>query len=66
MRRTTTGGAAPAWLVAAVAALLPLASTAQPAPGADAAPGLLHPMFSDHGVLQRDRPIRVYGIAPAG
>jgi sialate O-acetylesterase len=27
---------------------------------------LLHPMFQDHGVLQRDAPIPVYGDAPAG
>ena len=24
-------------------------------------PQLLHPMFQDHAVLQRDRPIRLYG-----
>jgi len=27
---------------------------------------LLHPMFQDHGVLQRDRPIAVWGDATAG
>jgi len=27
---------------------------------------LLHPMFQDHGVLQRDRPIAVWGDAAAG
>ncbi|WP_442678598.1 sialate O-acetylesterase [Sphingomonas sp. ASY06-1R] len=27
---------------------------------------LLHPMFQDHGVLQRDAPIPIYGAAPAG
>ena len=27
---------------------------------------LLHPMFADHAVLQRDQPIRIYGSAPAG
>lgn len=32
---------------------------------AGAAP-LLHPMFQDHAVLQRDQPIRVYGQAPRG
>ncbi|HVV28442.1 MAG TPA: sialate O-acetylesterase [Rhizomicrobium sp.] len=26
----------------------------------------LHPMFQDHAVLQRDRPIAVYGDAPSG
>jgi len=29
-------------------------------------PPLLHPMFQDHGVLQRDRTIIVWGDAPAG
>lgn len=36
---------------------------AQPAP---AGPQLLHPMFQDHAVLQRDRPIRIYGEAEPG
>jgi len=35
----------------------------QPAP---AGPQLLHPMFQDHAVLQRDRPIRIYGEAEPG
>jgi sialate O-acetylesterase len=43
---------------AAFAALL-LAS------GAEAAP-TLHPLFSDHAVLQRDRPIRLWGKADPG
>ena len=30
------------------------------------APPLLHPMFQDHAVLQRDRPIAVWGDAAAG
>jgi sialate O-acetylesterase len=34
----------------------------QPAPP----PGLLHPMFQDHAVLQRGQPIKVYGNAAAG
>ena len=34
----------------------------QPAPP----PGLLHPMFQDHAVLQRGQPIRIYGNASAG
>jgi sialate O-acetylesterase len=29
-------------------------------------PSLLHPMFQDHGVLQRERPIPVYGSAAPG
>ena len=28
--------------------------------------GLLHAMFQDHAVLQRDRPIRVWGHAAPG
>ena len=36
---------------------------AQPAP---AGPQLLHPMFQDHAVLQRDRPISIYGEAEPG
>ena len=35
----------------------------QPAP---AGPQLLHPLFQDHAVLQRDRPIRIYGEAEPG
>src|ERR1700760_406488 len=35
-------------------------------PQAAPPPGLLHPMFQDHAVLQRDQPIRVYGNAAAG
>ena len=34
---------------------------AQQQPLPPAAPQLLHPMFQDHAVLQRDRPIKVYG-----
>lgn len=46
------------------AALLPMAIAA---PGwAQTAPPLLHPMFQDHGVLQRDRPIAVWGDAQPG
>jgi len=37
------------------------------APGARAqSPGLMHALFQDHAVLQRDRPIHVWGQAPAG
>jgi sialate O-acetylesterase len=38
---------------------------AAPASAQDGPP-LLHPMFQDHAVLQRDRPIAVWGDAPAG
>ena len=34
---------------------------AQQAQQVPAGPQLLHPMFQDHAVLQRDRPIKVYG-----
>jgi len=43
---------------AALTAFL-LAGAAQAAP-------VLHPLFSDHGVLQRDRPIRIWGKADPG
>src|SRR5438094_9069538 len=33
---------------------------------AQAAPRLLDPMFADHGVVQRDRPIAVWGEAAPG
>ncbi|RYY24678.1 MAG: 9-O-acetylesterase [Sphingomonadales bacterium] len=33
---------------------------------AQEAPALLHPMFQDHAVLQRDRPIAIWGDAAAG
>lgn len=33
---------------------------------AQESPTLLHPMFQDHGVLQRDRPIPVWGMARPG
>ena len=36
--------------------------TASPA----AAQPLLHPMFADHAVLQRDRPVHIYGAARPG
>ncbi|MDH5832921.1 sialate O-acetylesterase [Luteimonas kalidii] len=43
-----------------------LAAVAAPATAADPTASLLHPMFDDHAVLQRDQPVRVYGVAPAG
>lgn len=52
------------WMRAA--ALLPMAITAPALAQAPATQPLLHPMFQDHGVLQRDRPIAVWGDAPAG
>ncbi|WP_052772954.1 sialate O-acetylesterase [Luteimonas sp. FCS-9] len=47
-------------LLACLLALAPLAHAQDPA-----AP-LLHPLFQDHAVLQRDRPLRLHGDAPAG
>jgi sialate O-acetylesterase len=38
----------------------------QPLPPETAGPQLLHPMFQDHAVLQRDRPIKVYGETAPG
>ncbi len=42
------------------------AFTASAAQGADTGTTLLHTMFQDHAVLQRDQPIRVFGRAGAG
>ena len=51
--------------VGAVAALLcsagVLAQRPAGPPSAPAGPQLLHPMFQDHAILQRDRPIATYG-----
>lgn len=47
-----------AWLCA-------LAFASAPAPAADSLP-LLHPLFSDHAVVQRGRPIPVWGWAAPG
>ena len=54
--------------VAAALAALALACPARAGAVGAAEPAgpLLHPMFQDHGVLQRDMPVRVYGSAPAG
>ena len=38
----------------------------QPPQPAPAGPQLLHPMFQDHAVLQRDRPINIYGESSPG
>jgi sialate O-acetylesterase len=38
----------------------------QPPQSAPAGPQLLHPMFQDHAVLQRERPIKVYGETAPG
>jgi sialate O-acetylesterase len=46
-------------LASVLAALGPAATSAAQAP-------LLHPLFSEHAVLQRGRPIGVWGSAPAG
>jgi sialate O-acetylesterase len=49
-----------AWVIAAGVAL------ASAAPQSSPSPLLLHPMFQDHAVLQRDRPITVYGDTSPG
>ena len=49
----------------AAATLLLLFSAIAASPSLAAEP-LLHPMFQDHAVLQRDKPIRVWGQAIAG
>ena len=50
---------------ARAAALMVLAWPAVPVAAAETA-GLLHPLFQDHAVLQRDQPIAVWGQARAG
>lgn len=45
--------------LAAVLSMLPACVSAQDAP-------LLHPMFQDHAILQRDRPIPIWGDAAPG
>src|SRR4249920_3436105 len=55
---------------AAVVLILPLllagARAAHPSPQPEPAAPLLHPLFQDHAVLQRDRPIKVYGETAPG
>lgn len=48
-----------------LAVALLLAATFHAASAADTSP-LLHPMFQEHAVLQRDAPLRVYGWATPG
>src|SRR5256885_16093565 len=50
------------FVIALLAAMPGLLFAAVPAEAA----GLLHPMFADHAVLQRDQPIRIYGQARPG
>src|SRR4051812_37024346 len=63
------------WMIVCSAGLAAAASLPQrgqpPAvvqapPPAPARPQLLHPIFDEHAVLQRDRPISVYGETTAG
>ncbi|MDQ1091643.1 sialate O-acetylesterase [Xanthomonas sacchari] len=49
------------WLLAAA-----FVGGATPCMAQQAAPPLLHPLFQDHAVLQRDRPISVWGRAAPG
>lgn len=49
------------WLLAAA-----LAGCATPCMAQHAVPPLLHPLFQDHAVLQRDRPLPVWGHAAPG
>ena len=57
-----------AWTIARGVVLASVASLAQPSALAPTQEGrqLLHPMFQDHAVLQRDRPIAVYGETTPG
>lgn len=54
------------WRRAAWALLALWLGVAAPAGAAEPAAPLLHAMFQDHAVLQRDRPIRVWGRAAPG
>ena len=49
------------WAVAAV-----LLGMATPSLAQESAKTLLHPLFQDHAVLQRDQPIPVWGDADPG
>lgn len=49
------------WLLA-----ITLGCCARPAPAQHAMAPLLHPLFQDHAVLQRDQPVRVWGTAASG
>jgi len=50
----------------ATLALLLSAALLAPMPAAAETPPLLHAMFQDHAVVQRDRPLRVWGHAEPG
>jgi sialate O-acetylesterase len=66
------GGITLAGAVALSAAGQPAPAPQGPPPGfqppqpAPSGPQLLHPMFQDHAVLQRDRPIKIYGETAPG
>lgn len=54
-------------LAPAIAQVTAQATAQAPPPSAPTtAPPLLHALFQDHAVLQRDQPIRVWGHAPPG
>ena len=66
MYRTATLGAAAMLLSLNAIAQQQSPPVFQPPQPAPAGPQLLHPIFQDHAVLQRDQPIAVYGeTAPA-
>ena len=64
-RKPALGVAAMLFSVGAIAQQQPPPGLQPPQP-APAGPQLLHPMFQDHAVLQRDRPIKVYGETAPG
>ena len=64
-RKLALGVAAMLFSVGAIAQQPPPPGLQPPQP-APAGPQLLHPMFQNHAVLQRDRPIKVYGETAPG
>src|SRR5436190_1165183 len=60
---TTSGRTA---VVLMLPVLLSGVLAARQAPQTDQVPQLLHPLFQDHAVLQRDRPINLYGETMPG
>lgn len=65
-RRSVCSPCIPAFAGKAGGALLTALTLLSPLPALAADAPLLHPMFQDHGVLQRGRPIKVWGQAKPG
>src|SRR5687768_18542952 len=65
MMPTAVPSKSPRWVLL-WGALCAFSLLASPAVAEGQGRALLHAMFQDHAVLQRDQPIRVWGKAPAG